>query len=85
MRRLRGEVRAVAAVDDERGQAEVPDVRVAEDGAGAERVRGGGGGIGQVIVGAVIRAILRTVRRRARVVLDVEPSSYRKANYRKNW
>jgi len=51
----------------------VPDVRVAEDGAGAERVCGGGGVGRREVSRRVGGAIMRPMRRGAGVVLDVKP------------
>jgi hypothetical protein len=50
-------------------------MRVAEDASRAERVRGGGGRRGEVVVCFVERADVRSVWRRAGVVLDVEGNS----------
>jgi hypothetical protein len=81
MPRLRSEVRAVAPFDEQRGQAEVPAVRLAEDESRAERVRGGGR-IGWEIGSAGKRADVRSMRWRTGIVLDVIVQN---ARYRKNW
>ncbi len=69
---LRCEVRAAPAVDEQRGKAEVPDVRLAKNSADAERLRSRGGVEWEAV--GLVRAVVRSLRRSAGIVRDVIPN-----------